>query len=80
VNHPKNRLERHLIGVHNGIRRSEGMKSCDRGLSEDWLKRNQRRLRNTTKVCSCSMCGNPRRKYWKDKLTMQEKRNYCGVE
>jgi hypothetical protein len=32
--------------------------------------------RNTTKLCSCSMCGNPRNVAWdkKDKLTIQERR------
>jgi hypothetical protein len=32
--------------------------------------------RNTTKLCSCPMCGNPRNVAWdkKDKLTIQERR------
>lgn len=79
MNHPMNRLERHLIGVHKGVRRSEGMSSTGH-FSAEWVIRNSRTLRNTTKTCSCSMCGNPRRKSWKDKLTMQEKRYYCGMD
>jgi hypothetical protein len=35
-------------------------------------KQDPRRFRNTTKLCSCYMCGNPR-KYFED-ITMQEKR------
>lgn len=65
--HPKNRHERFIVGMHKGIRRSKGF-------SKDKREENAKRLRNMTKFCSCVMCGNPRRKSWKNKLTMQEKK------
>ncbi len=77
MSHPKNRRERHLLGVYNGIRRAEGIR-CTGTFSKAWVIRHNQVLRNTTKICSCSMCGNPRRKNWKDKLTLQEKRFYAG--
>lgn len=41
--------------------------------SEDSKLRHQKKVAETRKPCSCWMCGNPRR-YFKDKKTMQEKR------
>lgn len=43
--------------------------------NQDVLNRHRRLLRNTTKLCSCSSCGNPRR-YAKgaDRLSIQERR------
>jgi len=70
--YPKDRRHRFLIGVHHGIRRAtgemRGLKSTTSFEKWAYLRR------NTTTLCSCSMCGNPRRTAWKgkDKLTMQE--------
>ena len=73
--HPNDRRHRFLISVCHGIRRAKGevLGIRDR---DDYLEKWAARHRNTTKLCSCSMCGNPRRKAWKgkDKLTMQEKK------
>ena len=72
MSHPKDRRHRFLIGVRHGIRRAEGEV---RGLkSKTAFEKWAYLRRNTTTLCSCSMCGNPRRTAWKgkDKLTMQE--------
>jgi len=79
MSYPTNKYERFLIGKHKGERRvpswikyyvsGEGMKQ-DPEARERWC----RLARNTTKLCSCDMCGNPRRVAWGDKLTMKEKR------
>lgn len=79
MSHPVNRLDRFLISKHKGEKRAKGywngflfVKDVEQRKLD--LEKNARLRRNTTKLCSCSMCGNPRRKAWKDKLTMQEKR------
>jgi hypothetical protein len=79
MSHPVDRRHRFLIGKHKGERRvpvwinsyipGEGMKQ-DPEARERWC----RHRRDTTKLCSCDMCGNPRRVAWKDRLTMREKR------
>ena len=82
MSHPKDRRHRFLIGETKGKRRGyrywNGMKDIkDDAEKEKLLKKASYRRRDTTKCCSCSMCGNPRRNDWgknKDKLTMQEKR------
>ena len=80
MSHPLNRRERFLIGDRKGRKRGyrywNGFKYFyeDPQKREEYLKSAGYRRRNTTKLCSCSMCGNPRRVSWKDKLTMQEKR------
>ena len=81
MSHPKNRKERFLIGVHKGIRRSKGM-NCRGDFDEEWFKITSQFLRHTTKPCSCSMCGNPRRNNWrkKDKLTIQERKFIAGCK
>jgi hypothetical protein len=38
-----------------------------------YLEKSKQLRRNTTKLCSCRMCGNPR-KYF-DEPTLQEKKN-----
>lgn len=45
-------------------------------MEEKWIENNVRRMTDTPKPCSCSMCGNPRRKAWKpnEKRTLQERR------
>lgn len=89
--YPKNKRERFLIGNVKAKRRFYGETASWSYVS--WTEEEKRihiergiaRRRNTTKLCSCSMCGNSRRKSWKDKLTIQEKKffekiNYCGVD
>jgi hypothetical protein len=77
MSHPGNRLERFVIGDTKGKRRGAGYWDSYR-----WIKDpNERekaihlaaaRRRNTTKLCSCAMCGNQRRLYG---LSMQEIKN-----
>ncbi len=85
MSHPKDRLERFLIGKRLGVKRSigywSGFKWVRDKSEEGQLEFRESAAylrRNTTKLCSCSLCGNPRRVAWKhkDKLTMQEKRFY----
>lgn len=78
MSHPKDRRERFLIGVNKGKRRGWGYWNGatwfkDEAERQAFLERCARDRRDTTKPCSCSMCGN-RRKWSKDRLTMQEKR------
>ena len=74
--HPRNKWERFLTGKRKGEKRARGMSDTFDTYSSRWFVHTSRLLRNTTKVCSCSMCGNPRHVEWnkKDKLTLQEKR------
>lgn len=55
---PKNKRERFEVSVRKGNKRTE---------------QNSPIARNCTTMCSCYMCGNPR-KYWKEK-TLDERRN-----
>ena len=80
MSHPKDRRDRFLKGKRLGEKRAEGYwGSWKKGWSdlseaelEEFKKAASFMRRNTTKLCSCSMCGNPRRVAWKNKLTMQE--------
>jgi hypothetical protein len=81
MSHPRDRRERFLIGKHKGEKRAFGYCGYIKGwshISEEKLLEFQKvaayKRRDTTKLCSCNMCGNPRRVAWKgkDKLTMQE--------
>lgn len=67
--HPKDKRERFLKGKRKGNSRA---KDFWNELSEDNRTTMSRVHRNTTKVCSCFMCGNPR-KFFNEK-TIQEKR------
>jgi len=77
--YPKNKRERFIIGDNKAKRRFYGETATlsSTESSEEkriWREKGIAKRRKTTKLCSCSMCGNPRRKSWKDKLTMQEKK------
>ena len=72
MSYPKNKHERFLIGRNKGIRRALGESNFNK--RSKYFERRACLRRNTTKLCSCSICGNPRRKAWKDKLTIQEKK------
>ena len=76
MSHPTNRRERFLIGKKLGEKRAFGHYMGSPALHGDpeVMRSAEYLRRDTTKLCSCSMCGNPRRKSWKDKLTLQEKR------
>lgn len=75
MSHPRNRLERFVIGNTKGKKRGEGYwKNCnfkDLIEKERFLKLATAKRRNTTKLCSCYMCGNQRKIYG---YTLQEKR------
>lgn len=81
--HPRNRRERFFIGKRKGEVRAAG-ETCGFTWShrteeekQESLKRWAYLRRETTKPCSCSMCGNPRRNRWgkkSEQLTMQERR------
>jgi len=80
MSYPKNKRERFVNGDNKAKRRFYGEITAlsTSGESEEekrkWEAKEIAKRRKTTKLCSCSMCGNPRRKSWKDKLTMQEKK------
>ena len=82
--HPKNKNQRKMIGFKKGIKRSkalnpyriESTKYFDKNKEvsyKEFIEAQARHLRNTAKLCSCSMCGNPRRNL-KEK-TLQEVKN-----
>ena len=74
MSHPKDRRHRFIIGQRKGERRAVGYSPYFFHSDED-KKRWIRFRRNTTTLCSCSMCGNPRRNEWgKARLTMQERK------
>ena len=72
--HPSNKHERDNISRNKGKRRGEIVFSCSMCNNTDLkLKEKFMYLRkNTTKLCSCFMCGN-KRKYFNEK-TMQEQK------
>lgn len=69
MSHPKNRLERFLTGKNKGLRRGIGYwngflderKKGNQEEAQRLLEGNARIRRNTTKLCSCPLCGNPRK-------------------
>jgi len=78
MSHPENRNHRFLIGKKLGEKRAQGYWSKCIIFQNDsgFMERAAYLRRNTTKLCSCSLCGNPRRVAWKKKeqLTVQEKK------
>ena len=73
--HPRNKRERFLIGNRKGIARSDGYWNNYQGISwtEEAVKVGRYKRRNTTKLCSCVMCGNDRKHF--GMITMQEQRH-----
>lgn len=71
MSHPRNRRERFVIGDTKGKRRAIGywngfLHEKQHGKFEEaqeLLLGNTRKRRNTTKLCSCPMCGNQRKFY-----------------
>jgi len=76
--HPSNKYERRVIEKTKGYRRAKGLQEgwyWTNGNKDEWMYINSRILGNTTKRCSCSMCGNPRREGF-DPLTLQELKDH----
>lgn len=69
MSHPKNRFERKVVGKNKSKRRVPDF------VPKNDLDKESSHYRDTTKLCSCAMCGNPR-KFFGDR-TIQEKRNEC---
>lgn len=81
--HPHNRRERELIGRLKGIKRAKGYWNDlkweqDKKKVEELLKKNEQIRQDTTKICSCMMCGNPRNKL--GEVTRQEVKDEEFVE
>lgn len=80
MSHPRNKRERFLIGKHKGEKRAEGLlesRTCR------WFVETSRALRNTTSLCSCHMCGNPRHSVYSKgdtRLTMQERKSKAAFD
>lgn len=77
MSHPRNKRERFLKGKWKGKKRAKALSSSF--TTEELFVRIARLLRNTTKLCSCSMCRNPRRNRYnrgKARYTIQEIRAY----
>ena len=73
MSHPRDRRERFLIGKRKGWKRAKGMFAGSRWIvteeASEIIEHHAKRMRDTGKRCSCSMCCNPRRHGEK---TMQE--------
>lgn len=77
MSHPRNRLERFVIGDTKGKKRGYRYWNGfyfekDPKEREERLLMASRKRRNTTKLCSCIMCGNKRRIYG---LSLQERKH-----
>jgi hypothetical protein len=69
--HPKNKQDRKRIGIKKGLKRATGLSANTP--NPVWFSETAKRLRDTTTICSCPMCGNPRNSKWSDEpLTLQE--------
>lgn len=69
--HPLNKRERFLISKNKGKRRANLLLN-DCTNKDSVIERHSRLLRNTTKLCSCPMCGNARKHF--NERTIQERR------
>jgi hypothetical protein len=79
MSHPSNRKERNLLGKYKGKKRASTLETVvqspdkrNQVRPKDFVEHWAGRFKDTTKLCSCPLCGNPR-KFFKDE-TMQEKR------
>ena len=74
MSHPSNKRERFLIGDRKGKKRVIGYCTFKTiGDRQEYFNKASKRHRNTTKLCSCEMCGNPRKFF--SEVTMQEKKH-----
>jgi hypothetical protein len=80
MSHPKNRYDREFIGRNKGIRRADGELICSSGITQEHRIRARVIRKNTTKLCSCPMCGNVR-KYFGERSRQEKKffENYRRV-
>ena len=75
MSHPVDKRERFLVSVKKSKKRVSHFYSYLTKLQHpDWVAKAEQMRRNTTKTCSCTGCGNPRK--WFGEKTMQEKK--CG--
>ena len=58
------------------FKKSPRNKGVDASKREAWVEKHKQLRRNTTKLCSCPMCGNPRK--YLGELTLQERRYIAG--
>lgn len=73
MSHPVNKRERFLIWVKKSKKRVMNFMSYrEKSKNPDLVQKWERCHRNTSKTCSCIICGNPR-KYFGEK-TIQEKK------
>ena len=75
--HPKNKYERKQISKMKSWGRSKKLIDSWDIKREDSLDYCSKIYRNTTKICSCSMCGNPRNNDWlkkEERMTIQERK------
>jgi len=74
MSHPVDKRDRFLIGVRKSKKRVMNFLSYnEKWKHPDLVLKWERQHRNTSKICSCIMCGNPR-KYFNEQ-TIQEKRH-----
>jgi hypothetical protein len=74
MSHPKDRRERFFIGCKKGKKRASGLLSYREKIKNpDLLEKFVQHRRDTTELCSCPMCGNPRKYFGEE--TIQQKRN-----
>ena len=73
MSHPHDKRERFLLSDSKGKRRLKSYMPMLRGpngslSAESFLKKEGRKRRDTTKQCSCAMCGNPRKFFNEESL------------
>jgi len=68
--HPHDKKHRQTIGIRKSEHRIEGWDF----FSEEHKEEFKKYLRNTTKACSCYMCGNPRKLGGRDAAPVQERK------
>jgi len=80
--HPHNKRERAIIGRFKGIKRTKGHFHwmSDKDETKQLIEKEIRLHRDTTKLCSCSMCGNPRKTLGNGNETFQEVKDKEFVE
>lgn len=72
MSHPSNKKERFDIGKRKGKNRGEQyFRNCN-DIPEEFQEKNNKLRRDTTKLCSCPLCGNPR-KYFDEKTPQERK-------
>lgn len=80
MSHPKNKRERFLVGVKKSKPRVMNFLSYrEKDKHPELVLKWERQHRNTTKICSCMMCGNPR-KYFNVKTFQEIKFESRGID